>query len=321
MTRGSEPFRESELLGRIAARAAGLRLPGLEVGPGDDCAVVEVAPGVRWLLTVDQVVVGKHVTVGTPLASVARKAIARSVSDVAAMAGVPRWSLVSGMLPLEMPQAEADELCVQLHQSGIALGAPVIGGDIAAGERGAPLSLSVTVIGEMPGGEAPVLRSGARVGDGVYVTGTLGGSFEAGSGGGKHLTFVPRVAEGRALRAALGERLHAMMDVSDGLGRDGSRLAAASGVRLSIDSVKLPMSAACKTWKNAVADGEDYELLFTASGVVPDEVAGTRVTRIGEVVAGSGCWCKIPDGVVVDISAMGWDHHGGGGADLGVGGA
>ena len=235
------------------------------------------------------------------------------------MAGVPRWSLVSGILPVGMTHEEADELCRHLHTWGIAFGAPVIGGDIAAGEVGSPLSLSVTVIGDLREGEAPILRSGALVGDGVYVTGLLGGSFDVGTGGGKHLTFMPRVAEGRALRAELQTRLHAMMDVSDGLGRDGARLALASGVRLELDADLLPRSEACGSWRSAVSDGEDYELLFTASGAVPDEVAGTKVTRIGEVKDGAGCWCVGGDGALIDISAMGWDHGAGSAERGGVG--
>jgi thiamine-monophosphate kinase len=153
----------------------------------------------------------------------------------------------------------------------------------------------------------PVLRSGAKVGDGVYVTGAIGGSFEKRTGLGRHLTFEPRLAEAMALCDALGPRLHAMMDISDGLGADSARIAAASRVRIRLEAASLPKSPGITDWKNAASDGEDYELLFAATGAVPSTVAGTPVTRIGAVDAGTGC-VIVYGGREIDVAGMGWEH-------------
>jgi len=148
-------FKESQLLEQIRVRAATLNAPGLVVGPGDDCAVVQTAAGSTVLLTVDQLTVGRHVTAATSIDLIARKAIARSVSDIAAMAAVPKWSLVSGLLSDGMSEAAANELCESLHRWGLFFDAPVVGGDIASGPADAPLTLSVTVMGELAAGDAP----------------------------------------------------------------------------------------------------------------------------------------------------------------------
>ncbi len=168
---------------------------------------------------------------------------------------------------------------------------------------GSPMVLTVTVGGEPEAQRGPVTRDGARVGDEVYVTGRIGGSFASG----RHLTFEPRVEQGRALVKTLGAGLHAMIDVSGGLGRDAGRIARASGVRVEIDAEKVPRHADARgTW---FADGEDYELVFVvASGTsVPSAIAGVELTRIGRVVAGEGCGLIEPGGVR-EIGHSGWEH-------------
>lgn len=306
---------ESALLAAIAARSVGMggAFPRVIEGPGDDCAVVR-AHGGAVLLTVDQLVEGRHFRAGTPLDLVARKAIARSVSDIAAMAGTPTAALATGAMRAGFPQAQADELCARLKHWSEHWGCPLVGGDIASSSGGSdPLVLTVTVMGEVHATRGAVLRRTAMVGDGVYVTGTLGGSFDAATGLGRHLTFEPRVREAAALADVLGERLHAMMDVSDGLGRDAGRMARASGVCLSLDAGALPCTAGAD-WRGALRDGEDYELLFTATGEVASEVAGvmgpTRVTRIGAVVEWDGLWCAVrePGGEMIEGGEMGWEH-------------
>lgn len=153
----------------------------------------------------------------------------------------------------------------------------------------------------------------------MYVTGEVGGSFESG----KHLRFEPRVEEGARLCDVLGERLHAMIDVSDGVGRDAGRIAAASGVGIEIDVESLPLAAGLGAgeWKRGLSEGEDYELVFTVaeagarSMASEIEVRGddgavrrVRVTRIGRVVEGSGCVAVLKDGTRVDAGELGWDH-------------
>jgi thiamine-monophosphate kinase len=162
--------------------------------------------------------------------------------------------------------------------------------------------LSVSVVGTPHAKRGPVLRSGAQVGDDVWVTGAIGGSLISG----RHLTFEPRVREGTMLCDLLGANLHAMMDISDGLGRDAGRLAAASGVRIVIDGSRVPLQPRAGNVVSAAGDGEDYELLFCVSAGA--KVDGTIATRIGHVVAGNGCGLELADGRTIDAAEMGWEH-------------
>lgn len=306
---------ESVLLQSIATRAAGMsqRFPRVLEGPGDDCAVVSFAGG-AMLLTVDQLVEGRHVRPGTAIDLIARKAIARSISDIAAMAGTPVAALATGTLPAGFDSERADQLCARLHHWAERWGCPVVGGDIASsGSPRDPMVLTVTVVGEPHVRRGPVLRRTARVGDSVFVTGRLGGSFEPATGLGRHLTFTPRVTSAAALVDALGTGLHAMMDISDGLGRDAGRLARASGVTIELEAGDLPCTPGVD-WPAALRDGEDYELLFTAASApasLPDGDGGQlAVTRIGRVVAARpGNWCLVRgDGREFEASEEGWDH-------------
>ena len=281
------------------------------VGPGDDCAVLVGAGGGGGagggvtIATVDQVVEGVHFAPGEDLELVARKCIARSISDIAAMGGAPRWALATGAIPAAMTHDDAKRLLLAVHRWGRHWGCPVVGGDIT-GTSG-PLVLSVTAVGVVEHARGAVLRGGAKPGDGVYVTGRLGGSLASG----RHLRFEPRVVEGAWLAQTLGTRLHAMMDLSDGLGIDGTRLARASGVRLLLDAAALPMHEGVAGWRNAAGDGEDYELLFAAGGEVPSAcgTTGTAITRIGTVQEGKGC-VIVAGGVEFEGGGLGWEHGG-----------
>ncbi|MCW5754306.1 MAG: thiamine-monophosphate kinase [Phycisphaeraceae bacterium] len=292
---------ERALLAHIQARSTdlGARFSHVVVGPGDDCAVIETKGG-KCLLTVDQIVEGRHFTRALGVELIARKAVGRSISDLAAMAGRPLWGLATAAIPADF--AEADALFDAMARWGRSWGAPLVGGDITSTDG--PLLLTVTVGGVADHARGPVLRSTARVGDGVYVTGRLGGSLESG----KHAAFIPRVDAAWALAEALGEELTAMMDLSDGLGVDGARLAAASGVRLELEAEALPVSACLDgaAWARALADGEDYELLFTSSREIVT-AAGVEVTRVGRVASGSGCVIRA-GGEWVDASGFGWEH-------------
>ncbi|MBL0920670.1 MAG: thiamine-monophosphate kinase [Phycisphaerales bacterium] len=297
--------RESELLRHIYERSRALRgAGGVEVGPGDDAAVLEWSGG-RLLATVDQLVEGRHYDPrSTPVDLIARKAVARSVSDIAAMGGEPVAALAAGALREGF--AQENELFDAMARWAGHWRCPLVGGDIA--RVAGPSVLSVTVLGRMGAGRRPVLRSGARDGDTVYVTGALGGSLRSG----RHLTFEPRLQEGAWLCETLGDRLHAMMDLSDGLGRDGARLAEASGVGLEVSLGSLALHSDAPTWREGVGDGEDYELLFAASGPVPGRcpTTGTPISSIGKVVEGSGCFGVTERGERVDLGEMGWDHAG-----------
>ncbi len=336
-------MREIELLSHIYRRSADLsaRFPRVEVGPGDDCAVIggDVAgvPGTsrRTLLKVDQVVEGRHFLSTTPLERVAHKAIARPMSDIAAMAGSPVAALASVVLPASYPQHRADELFDLVHGAAAAMRCPLVGGDIASGPDGSPLVLSITIMGECDG--PAILRSGARVGDVVYVTGSIGGSFGAASAsegrvpgtgtppkrpgaGEKHLWFTPRIAEGLWLRRVLGGDLHAMMDISDGLGIDAWRMGVASGVVIEIDGEAVPLAEGVPGVLDAAGAGEDYELLFAASPSASFmSLLGelkTPVAPVGRILAagsGPGARVRLADGSIVDGRTLGYEHGRSGG--------
>jgi thiamine-monophosphate kinase len=297
-------MRERDLLRHIYERSASLAGEGpILVGPGDDCAVIRDDAGTPILLTVDQLVGARHFHPdSTPLDLVARKAIARSVSDIAAMAGTPTCALATGMLPDAYP--DADELFNHMASWARRFGCPLIGGDIAFGDG--PLVLTCTVVGACRTPRGPVLRSEARPGDTVCVTGALGGSLESG----RHLTFEPRLREAIALAEALAERLGAMMDLSDGLGIDASRIAEASGVRIEIEAGRVPRHPGVPDWRRAVSDGEDYELLFTVreGAPIPRLPGETSVSVVGRVVEGAGCVIIDDRGEAHDAAALGWDH-------------
>ncbi len=303
---------ESDLHTHIYARSGNLIAGGsneIIVGPGDDCAVIRSGSGELSLLTVDQLVERRHFTSDTDLNLIARKAIARSVSDIAAMGGGPSWALATGVLPKDYQHADA--LFDTLSKWAQHWHCPLIGGDIAVhASPDHPLTLTVTVGGSMPTGTSPVLRSGAEPGDLLCVTGPLGDSFRSNH----HLTFEPRIEAGRW--AAI-NNAHAMMDISDGLGRDSNRMAKASNVRIEIHASKLAMNPGCKNWKQAVSEGEDYELLIALDSKTFADETSTQLSQlldpIGTVRACEpnekpGARIVDSDGTLHDASQLGWEH-------------
>ncbi|MGE3108581.1 MAG: thiamine-monophosphate kinase [Phycisphaerales bacterium] len=326
-------MKESDLLRHIYSRSAGLAARSIHivVGPGDDCAVLRSASGDLQLITVDQLIEGRHFRAGTPIDRIARKIVARSVSDIAAMAGSPTWALATAALAADVSGEHASRLFDSIAKWAEHFGCPLVGGDIASlgsggppgterivvdgkdVDRGPRMVLTCTVAGTPHATRGPVLRSGARAGDEVWVTGRLGGSLESG----RHMTFEPRVREGWWLAESLGESLRAMIDLSDGLGRDAGRIAAASGARIELFGPRLPVHEGVHSWDAALGDGEDYELCFVvAAGSASQRIpaacphTGTALTRIGRVVEGSGCVLLDDDGKVLgDVSEVGWDHE------------
>ncbi len=303
-------MRESELLQHVydTADAPTLQVP---IPPGDDMAMVLV--GDRPVLaSVDQVVAGRHVDLETtPLEAVGRKAITRSLSDVAAMAGRPLALLVTVALPKDFGHDRATVLFDAMRTTARRYRCPLVGGDIAVhADPSSPLVCTVTVLAE-PGPAGAVGRSGARAGDRLYVTGRLGGSLQR-DGLGHHLTFEPRIDEALSLAEQLSGRLHAMIDISDGLGRDAAHLARRSGVSIEIDAHRIPCANGLD-WRRAMSDGEDYELCFAAEGEVPPRLDGLPVTEVGRVVEpgrGDVPLVVVRDGPeTFDAAELGWEHR------------
>jgi thiamine-monophosphate kinase len=269
-----------------ALRWLASRLPDV----GDDAAVVPAPAGVL-LLAADVVVEGVHADLSiTSEADFGWKALAVNLSDIAAMGGRPLQALVTVVLP---PGRSLEPLYEGLLECAAAYGCAVVGGDLSGGPG---LVVSVAVTGTIDGDGSAVLRSGARPGDGLYVTGPLGASaagMRAGGAGTVHARPVPRLAEGVAARIA---GATAMLDLSDGLTLDLRRLADASAVGVVVESLPVAPGA---TDEEALAGGEDYELL--AASPVPLEGwlrIGTCTPDVGERRLGDG---PLPEG--------GWEHR------------
>jgi thiamine-monophosphate kinase len=243
-------------MGEDALVAALLRgLPaGAEVicGPGDDCAVLGTPRAKTWrLLKTDCVIETVHFLPGEDPRRIGWKAMARTISDIAAMAGRPEHALVTLAISGKDDLARATGIYAGLRKCARAYGVGIVGGETARSPG--PMFLSIALSGTVERRRC-VFRSGGKPGDLIFVTGRLGGSLSGG-----HLDFKPRVEEAQWL--ARHARLHAMMDLSDGLGADLPRLARASGCGFRLDETSLPLNRGCTT-RQALADGEDYELLF-----------------------------------------------------------
>ncbi|MDR0994300.1 MAG: thiamine-phosphate kinase [Verrucomicrobiota bacterium] len=263
---------------------------GLVVGPGDDCAVIRI-PGAKddLLLTTDPVIEGRHFLPETPLPLVGRKAVSRAISDIAAMGGLPQYLLVNLVAPSSTPLSHIQALYRGIAQAARTFHLGIAGGDTA---QGPILELHITAVGRIPRGQA-ILRSGAKCGNLLYVTGRLGGAYLPGSR--RHLTFTPRVEAGRFLSRH--RFATAMMDVSDGLATDLPRLLDASRKGIQLDLNAIPLSTAARRTTaplhHALADGEDFELIFTISATrqKPFESAWARqfprlaATQIGRILA------------------------------------
>ncbi len=278
------------------------------VGPGDDCAVVNFL-GRQLLVTTDQVLDGVHFILSEHGAEAAgRKAMARNLSDVAAMAALPVAAVAAVALPKGFSREDAEAIYRGLRSVNEHISCPIVGGDISTWDG--PLAITVTVFARRAGvscGVEPILRSGAKVGDAICVTGDLGGAWKTQ----RHLTFTPRILE--AMQLALNHTPHAMIDISDGLATDLGHICRASGVGAEVLADKVPVHPDAAGLQAALTDGEDYELLFTAPSEVAEKLCAAqplpvKVTRIGEIVEGGGITLIHADGRREKLTAAGWEH-------------
>ena len=268
------------------------------VGAGDDCAVLDFGLPDRLLLfKTDAVVEGIHFTAATEPQKIGRKALARCLSDIAAMAGTPGAALVTIALPRNFDPGFVEEVYAGMNEMARRHGVAIVGGETTTNPGG--MLLSVALLGFVPRGKG-VLRSGAEAGDAIFVTGELGGSLS-----GKHLEFEPRLAEARWLAEHF--QVHAMIDISDGLAGDLRHILTASRVGAELRSPSIPISrearlaakagsAAKPALLAALTDGEDFELLFTvtARDAVPlldawrKQFPQVPLTCIGKIREGDG---------------------------------
>jgi thiamine-monophosphate kinase len=231
-----------------------LRFDGrVEIGPGDDCALVRFGQNLQLLKT-DCVVEGIHFLPEAPARAVGWKALCRVISDIAAMGGEPLDAVITVAISPDRELVWLTDLYAGLNQAAARYGVNLVGGETSRSPG--PVFVSVALTGKVEE-ERLVTRAGGKIGDRLYVTGRLGGSLQ-----GKHLSFEPRLAESGWLTQNF--KLHAMMDLSDGLASDLPRLAKASGAGFEIDFCALPKNEGCSE-EQALTDGEDYELLFAVS--------------------------------------------------------
>ena len=271
--------------------------PGTLTGPGDDCAVVEGSGrGQVELLKTDCVICGVHFLPDAPPRKIGWKAVARTLSDFAAMGGWPRHLMVTLALPSDCQMRWVEEVYRGMNKCARTFDCSIVGGETSSLPEGAPMMISVAGTGSASRSQV-VLRSGGRPGDLLFVTGKLGGSQR-----GRHLTFMPRIEEADWLSRNF--RIHAMMDLSDGLAMDLPRLASASGCGFRLKEEALPRSRGV-TAEEALRDGEDYELLFAISerssqrllAEWPERFPGLKLTSVGALSS---------DGM--EGLSGGWDH-------------
>ena len=253
---------EIDIIEKIRKLAA--KGPRIAVGIGDDCAVYRPRAGQDLLFKTDPMIEDIHFKREMKPAMVGHRALARNLSDIAAMGGDPRFCLVSLALPEGLGEKWIDGFYRGLMKLAKRTGTALAGGHLAKADK---LFCDVIVCGSVPHGKA-LLRSGARVGDALYVSGRLGRSWER--------RFEPRLALGRALRG----RATSCIDISDGLSLDLFRLCVASKVAAEVDRIPIARGASIE---RALHGGEDYELLFTMpeGRAVPPGTA-----RIGTIVRG-----------------------------------
>ena len=293
---------EIGLIARAARRLG--RIPSVLVGVGDDAAVLRSPRGARLLFASDLLVEGVHfLRRRVPARWIGWKALASNVSDIAAMGGIPQWAVVSLGLPPSTPVAFVEALYGGLQRCARRFRMAVVGGDTV---RAPQVVVDVAILGTVRPGRL-TLRSGARVGDVLFVTGRLGGSYESGH----HARFVPRLAEAQALLDRV--RVHAMMDLSDGLASDLWQMSRASRVTLRVEASRVPVARAARSVYHALMDGEDFELLFAvsprAARRIPAQLGRVLVTRIGEAVRrGIGVELGQPDGLTEPLIPKGFRH-------------
>ena len=293
-------------------------------GIGDDCAVLRLPPGHDLLVTTDFTLEGIHFRrEWHPAESVGHRCLARGLSDIAAMGGEPGAAFLSLALPRDLPQSWVGRFARSLISLAEKFGVTLAGGDTAASPDG--ILADIIVVGSVPNGRG-VLRSGARLGDRIFVSGKLGGSAAAVWQMRKrpkrnlkpreyprHFFPEPRIELGRILREK--KLASAMIDISDGLSTDLGHICEESGVGADVQAELIPRASVGKPAREvdlqlALHGGEDYELLFTVptNRRVPSRIAGVPITQIGRITRGRKVFLMNRGGVAHELEARGWEH-------------
>ena len=318
------PLAERALIGdirRLAQSSSRRGNSSVLTGIGDDCAVLRTDSKSEVLVTTDFTLEGIHFRrEWHPPETVGHRCLARGLSDIAAMGGMPVAAFLSLALPSDLPQSWVRGFLRGMTKLGARYGVTLAGGDTAQSPDG--VLADIIVVGTVPRGKA-ILRSGARLGDRVFVTGELGGSATAvrqmerakanPRDYRRHFYPEPRIEVGRILREK--KLATAMIDMSDGLSTDLSHICEESGVGAEIDAAAIPRARVGKPEREVDLDfalhgGEDYELLFTArAGVtIPTQIAGVTLTEIGRITRKKTMTLRSPEGQPRRLKARGWEH-------------
>ena len=304
---------ESEFIDWLTQRLP--PLSGLDIGIGDDAAVIDISSSDRLVVTTDLLVDGVHFAWQTvEPQQVGHKAVAVNLSDLAAMAARPIALVVAVAIPDDVEIEALQAMIEGMLTLAERFDTPIVGGDTNRTEG--PLTISITAMGTtLPKG--PLTRAGAVPGDWVLVTGEFGGSIL-----GRHLDFIPRVHEAIALHERY--TLHAGIDVSDGLTLDLSRLAARSECGAELDLERIPIAAAAvqlaqqendqqSPLQHALSDGEDFELLLAvppseAQKMLSAQPLDVPLSHIGSIVAQPGLWQLDASGRRQPLPPRGYEH-------------
>ena len=312
-------MKEFQLIRQIQRETSVATSCGVKLGIGDDAAVLEVPAGQHLVAATDTLNVGTHFPEDTSPYDIGYKCLAVNLSDLAAMGAIPHWALLSLSLP------EADPEWMQSFTAGFKSlaqvhGVTLVGGDTTSG----PLSISLTALGSIEPGRQ-LTRSGAKPGDLLVVSGTLGGAARA-----LDLLQAGEPATGQDLldrpqpRVKLGQALvtyvNACIDISDGLLADLGHILKASGCGARLEIEKLPEADSLAglgdeaRWNYQLSGGDDYELLFTLpphhKALLPtwSQQLGIKLSIIGEIEEGEGVRCISPDGTIYDPQKAGFEH-------------
>ena len=308
---------EKSLIERIRRRARGGA--AVVTGIGDDCAVLRVPAGHQLLVTTDFTLENVHFRrEWHPPEVVGWRCLTRGLSDIAAMGGEPQAAFLSMALDRGVPQEWVNRFLAGLLEAAEKFRVTLAGGDTAQSTGG--IQADIVVVGSVPKGTA-VLRSGARPGDQIYVTGELGGSAAAiarmrerkvrAADYERHFHPVARVEVGRWLRRR--GLASAIIDVSDGLSTDLEHICENSGVGAEVEIAAIPRARVGRPARQvdfdlALHGGDDYELLFTSAKKIPAKVAGVPVTRVGRTTAKRGMVMILQNGERKRLAAQGWEH-------------
>lgn len=308
----SKPSGEFALIDWIRDRAS--TNDQVVAGIGDDCAVIQTAEASTIVVTTDMLMEGRHFILADAGAeAVGRKALGANLSDIAAMAARPIAAFVAVSLPKTNAKTIAEGIFQGMDPLARRFGLALAGGDTNVWDG--PLVVCLTILGATADRGA-VLRSGAKPGDVVFLTGPLGGSLL-----GRHLDPQPRIDEARAILDLL--EPHAMIDVSDGLSADLNHILDESGglgatldlgsIPIHDDARRLAERDGIPPWVHALNDGEDFELCLTVSDEDARKIegapfAGPSLVRIGTIEARPGLRLRIGDGSLVEIEPRGFDH-------------